>query len=72
MQELIYYAYRLSPDLKKLEILPMSDVHYGNEYFSLKHFLRTRDYIRDTEYAYTVLNGDLCEAAIRSGLSRYA
>ena len=64
--ELIYYARELRWDLKNITILPISDAHYGNPYFSKKRFLNTRDYIQNTPEAYTVVNGDLCESSIRT------
>lgn len=64
--ELIYYSHVLSPKLKNMEILPISDVHYGNPLFSKKHFLATVRYIQETPACFTFLNGDLCEAAIRT------
>jgi len=64
--EPIYYAHRLSPRFKELLIPPISDVHYGNPLFSKKHFLYTRDFIRDTPNARTVCNGDLCESSLRT------
>jgi len=64
--ELIYYAKRLSKDFKNLELIPLSDVHYGNHLHSPKHFKRTIDYIKDHDNCFTFLNGDLCECAIKA------
>lgn len=63
--ELIYYAHLLSKQLKDIEIVPISDAHYGNPLFSLKHFKRTVDYIEKHEKAFTFLNGDLLEAVTK-------
>jgi len=41
-------------------------LHYGNPYFSYKHFQRTVDFIRNNDNTYCFLNGDLCESVIKS------
>ena len=64
--ELVYYAHKLNHKFKKLEVLPISDVHYGNPLFSKKHLKATIEYIKNTPHCFTFLNGDLCEAAIRT------
>jgi hypothetical protein len=64
--ELRYYAQYLPQHLKIVEVIPISDVHYGNSLYSEKHFKRTIKYIQDNEHAYTLLNGDLCESVIKS------
>lgn len=64
--EEIYYAHVLDPEFKKLELPPTSDVHYGNHLFSLHHFQRHIQYIKDTPNAFTFLCGDLCESSIRT------
>lgn len=60
--ELIYYACNLPRKLKQVQIVPISDVHYGNPLFSERHFKRTLAYIQKYDDVYTLLNGDLCEA----------
>ncbi len=64
--ELIYYAYILSPEFTELELVPISDAHYGNPLFSKKHFLRTVDYVKEKPNRRAVLNGDLCESSLRT------
>lgn len=64
--ELIYYSHVLSSRFKSLEVVPVSDVHYGNALFSKKHFTESVRYIKDTPNCFTFLNGDLCESAIRT------
>ncbi len=64
--ELIYYARQLDPGLKDVIIVPISDAHYGNPYFSKRHFCDTLRYIADTPNVYAVCNGDLCESSIRT------
>ncbi len=64
--ELIYYAHILDPSFTELELIPISDGHRGNPLFSKKHFLRTRDYIKEKPNRRAVLNGDLCESSLRT------
>ena len=64
--EPIYYAHTLSPDLRRVEIIPISDAHYGSRLFSLVHFERTIQYIRENEHVFAILNGDLCESSLRT------
>lgn len=64
--ELIYYSHSLSKDLKSLKLAPTSDAHRGHPLFSLHHFNEHLKVIREQHDVYTVLNGDLCESAIRS------
>jgi len=66
--ELRWYGRILNSKFKEVQIVPISDIHYGNPLCSIKHFIRTRDFIRDNENAYTFLNGDLIEAIIRDSL----
>ena len=64
--ELVYYARQLRSTLKSVKVVPLSDAHYGNPFFSKRHFLETRDYIKDTPEVYAIGNGDLCESSIRT------
>ena len=64
--ELKYYARQLSPKLKKLIVVPISDVHYGNPYFSKRHFFETLRYIQHTTNVFAICSGDLCESSIRT------
>ncbi len=64
--ELIYYARELSKNLESVIVVPISDAHYGNPYFSKRRFLETIDYLEADPYAYAVCNGDLCESSIRT------
>lgn len=64
--ELKYYAWTLSPSIKELLLVPISDAHYGNPLYSEKHFARQIKTIQETRNMYAVLNGDLCESIIRS------
>ena len=64
--ELVYYARQLRPTLKNLVVVPISDAHYGNPYFSKRHFMDTLRYVQDTPNVYAICNGDLCESSIRT------
>ena len=64
--ELIYYSHSLSKDLKCLKLAPTSDAHRGHPNFSLHHFNEHLKVIREQQDVYTVLNGDMCESAIKS------
>lgn len=64
--ELVYYSHKLNPKFKGLEMLPLSDIHYGNPLFSKKHLQEAIKYIKETPNCVTFLNGDLCESAIRT------
>jgi hypothetical protein len=62
MDEIKWYGKTLSPDFKEVRIVVISDLHYGNPYYSQKHFQRTLDYIQNNDNVFCFLNGDLCEA----------
>ena len=63
--ELIYYAHDLDVEFTQVDIPPISDAHHGNPLFSKKHFLRTLGFLERLN-AYSFLNGDLCESALRT------
>ena len=64
--EPVYYAHILNPKFKELIVAPISDTHYGNPLFSKRHFMDTVKLIEKSPNIYTVLNGDLCESALRT------
>ena len=64
--EPIFYLQALSPEFKNLKLAPISDVHFGNPLFSERHLDRTLEFIAGNDNVYTILNGDLCEAVIKS------
>ncbi len=64
--ELIYVAHTLDISFTELLLLPTSDAHYGNPLFSLHRFTEHIDFVADTPNAVTILNGDLCESALRT------
>jgi hypothetical protein len=64
--ELIYYSHNLGKELKSLKLAPTSDVHRGHPLFSLHHFNEHLAVIRNQPDVFTILNGDLCESAVKS------
>ena len=66
METFRWFGKTLSHSLSELHLIILSDLHYGNPYCSVKHFLRTVDFIKETENCVVLLNGDFCEAAIRT------
>ncbi len=64
-EEINWFGKVLSPELSEVNIIVVSDLHYGNPYCSVKHFQRTVDFIKDTENCYCFLNGDLLEAVTK-------
>lgn len=64
--ELFYYVRRLPAELKRVVVIFISDLHYGNPNFSPTHFKRTLELIASNPEYYMILNGDLCESAIKS------
>ena len=66
MKELRWYGRILSRELTEVRVVVLSDLHYGNPYCSIKHFLRTIEFVSDNDNVFCFLNGDLCEAVIKS------
>ncbi len=64
--ELKWHGRVLDPSLKKLRLVCISDVHYGNPLCSVKHFMKAIGFILDNPDVYVILNGDLCESAIKT------
>lgn len=64
--EFKYYAQTLSTKLKDVIIVPISDAHYGNPYFSKRHFLDTLNYVNSKRNIFAICNGDLCESSLRT------
>lgn len=64
--ELRWFGRILSPKFKEVLIIVISDLHYGNPNCSLKHFLRTLDFIKAKKNCYCFLNGDLLESVVKS------
>lgn len=54
---------------RELEIIPLSDVHIGDENFNLQLFNDTINYILEKENRYCILNGDIINNATRTSVS---
>lgn len=59
----------LGKDLKELRIIPISDVHIGDKLTNYKILKEVLETIRDTPNVYTILNGDLCNTALKNSKS---
>jgi hypothetical protein len=66
--EFRWFGHILDTQLKQIRLIYLSDAHYGNPLFSMKHFARSINFIRDNDDVYGVANGDLLEAVLRSSL----
>lgn len=55
-------------DFRELEILPLADLHLGDPHSDFKQIQSWLDYIRNTPNAYTILNGDLMDTAIKTSI----
>jgi len=58
----------LGSHFDKIEIVPISDSHIGDDY-NEKSLRTTIEYIRVTPNAYTILNGDLINNALKTSVS---
>ncbi len=59
----------LSEEFDKIELIPLADLHLGDPHSNHKRIKEDIAYIRDTPNAFTVLNGDLMNCAIKSAIS---
>lgn len=59
----------LGKDIEKLTIIPISDVHIGDKQADLKAFKETIERIKNEPNTYTILNGDLCNVALKNSKS---
>lgn len=50
---------------KEVEIIPLGDVHIGDKQLDFKLLKSMVDYIKDTPDAYTILNGDILDMALK-------
>jgi len=66
--EPIWYLQKLPKNLKEVLLIPISDLHFGDPLFSKKHLDRTVDFLKNTPNAFAILNGDLCDMAIKSSV----
>lgn len=53
----------------KIEIVPLGDLHIGDEFCRLDLIQQAIDYIKNTPNCYTILNGDLMNNALKSSKS---
>lgn len=58
----------LPRELKQLEIHTFADEHIGDEHCDLKRLYQRIEYVRDTENAYCILNGDIIDNATRTSI----
>ena len=59
----------LGKELKELRIIPISDVHLGDKLTNYKLLKEVLQIIKDTPNVYTILNGDLCNTALKNSKS---
>lgn len=60
---------RILGDIEKLTIIPISDVHLGEKTCNIKAFKETLERVRKEPNTYTILNGDLCNIALKNSVS---
>ena len=59
----------LDKGIEKLTILPISDVHIGDKTANIKAFKEVLERIKNEPNTYTILNGDLCNVALKTSKS---
>jgi len=59
----------LPSNLEEIEIVPIGDVHAGDEFYDEKLFKRVVSYILEKPNRYTILNGDLMNMALKTSVS---
>lgn len=59
----------LGVDISKLTIIPISDVHIGDKNSNTKAFKEALERIKNEPNTYTILNGDLCNIALKTSKS---
>ena len=59
----------LNTNIDKITIIPISDVHIGDKCANLKAFKEVLDRIKNEPNTYTILNGDLCNIALKNSKS---
>ena len=58
----------LSTELKELEVHIFADEHIGDEHCDMKRLLERIEYVKNTENAYCILNGDILDNATRTSI----
>ena len=61
-------SHSLSEDFTELQILPLADLHLGDIHSDGKKILEWIEYIKANPNCYFILNGDVCDSAIRSSI----
>lgn len=59
----------LDENIDKITIIPISDVHIGDKKADLKAFRDVLERIKNEPNTYTILNGDLCNIALKNSKS---
>ena len=59
----------LDTNIDKLTIIPISDVHIGDKTANIKAFREVLERIKNEPNTYTILNGDLCNVALKNSKS---
>ena len=59
----------LNTNIDKITIIPISDVHIGDKTTNLKAFKEVIERIKNEPNTYTILNGDLCNIALKNSKS---
>ena len=59
----------LGVDIDKLTIIPISDTHIGDKTSNVKAFKEALDRVKNESNTYTILNGDLCNIALKNSKS---
>ena len=59
----------LSEDFNKLEIHTFADLHLGDQHCDKKLIQQRIDYVKNTDNAYAILNGDLFNNATKTSVS---
>lgn len=60
---------KLSDKIKELHIIPISDAHIGDKQANLKKLKEVLKRIEQEDCTYTILNGDLCNCALKNSKS---
>lgn len=60
---------KLSENIKKLNIIPISDVHLGDKQLNMALLKKTLKRIQEEENTYTIINGDFCNCALKNSKS---
>lgn len=55
-------------DFDEIRILPLADLHLGDIHSDARKIQEYIDYIRDNDNVFTIFNGDLMDAAIKSSI----